>query len=464
MKIDSKFYIPLYFLILLILVVATPLPLDPKIRGPVSFDSTVMDIIIQFGLQDAASFAKGALSIYKNNSLEPNLRYIFNLWPPGFILLEVIILKVFGTQAPLAGIIQLLAIFSFAIVLNFFRIYLSYYTNTVLAVLIPCLLLCSSLLSSFMIGARWVLFGETFSISFTLDGIFLLLLAYHNTNKKLAIIAGVCFALSAYFRSQFETFFMIATFNLIMIMLIWKLYEKRKQVATTTSYKLNSELRSALILIMFSLISFHALTIPYKIYNGSFLWVKTSQLILSNNFIPTEELTKENAQFLIAGGANTGCLVDETNCIKIRKQIINNELLPEQLKNIALITLLKHPYKWLSLKANLLPQFWFNHQYRDLAAYNFHQPIKSIDIFNYIFLCCFIFSIICILLSINNPYSLINFWLSSSICYAYLGIFIITHYEERYFYFFKLYFFSMAIIYGTHTFSKSRVRSNCKRK
>jgi hypothetical protein len=259
-------------------------------------------------------------------------------------------------------------------------------------------------------------------------------------NKTLAIFAGVNFALSAYFRSQFEMFFMVATVNFFIISIFLKIISIKSFKVKSSSNIVPVNYRVPLICIFLSLLTFQVFTVPYKMYThhriGSYLWVQTSLLMLENNFTPSSYFEEHGGGFLKNSGANIGCQVDPTNCLIIRKQLDEAKISREQLKKYAMITFLKHPFRWLELKVRLLPVFWFN-----FPNYSFIN-----NFFNYIFIGCFVFSLGCILFTIKSMQSIITYWLSSSICFAYTIIFMISHYETRYFYFFKFYFFIMAIL------------------
>ena len=90
----------------------------PKQFGNLSlFELTIDNLIKASALNDPKSFAVAAIDIAKNGWISSANDWIFNLWPPGFILLEASIIKVFGVGAPLVLILQILGSVLFATVL-----------------------------------------------------------------------------------------------------------------------------------------------------------------------------------------------------------------------------------------------------------------------------------------------------------------------------------------------------------
>ncbi len=421
------------------------------------FNSTLQDVLKHYGISDPGSFALGGLTLFHNKWFDPATVWLINLWPPGFMMLEAAILKIFGEHAPVIIILQVLASLSLAATLLFFHSFLTLFTRRYLALLIPLVLLIPEQSRFYFLAPDSVLRGETFSISFTLSGLFCLYLAYAKNSKKTAIIAGILFGLSAYFRSQFEMFFMIASFNFVFMGIGYFCYVKIKN--RSAPFILSKSVFKTLTpfsTIFIAIVMFHAVTMPYKIYGfirtHNLLWVQTSNLMMQTNFATSEMLDKNGASFIRAGGGNIPCVIAPKVCAEVNKQIALGGLQSSQLRNKIIGILLQHPEAYLSMKLKLLPAFWFNNM-----GTTTQSAFYLANISNYIFILCFLFSFIWIFTAFRSPLTQINFWLSSSIVLAYGLIFIFAHYEERYFIFFKLYFFVMAIVAVVQLISRSEV-------
>jgi len=406
------------------------------------FKSTLKDVMQHYGIGDPGSFALGGLTLFHNKWFDANTVWLINLWPPGFMFLEACILKIFGEHAPIIIILQVLASLCLATTLGFFNSLLTFFTRKPIALLIPLMLLIPEQSRLYLVTPDSVLRGETFAISFALAGLFCLYLAYANNNKKTAIMAGIFFGLSAWFRSQFEMFFMVATLNVLLTGIIYLSYKKiNNQPASFILSKNIFKTLTPFSTILIAIVMFHATTLPYRIYGytrtHNLLWVQTSNLMMLNNFVTSEVMDKNGASFLRAGGANTPCVIAPKECAEVSKQIAQG-LPPFELRNKVIHILLQHPEAYISMKLKLLPEFWFS------SPDTGFMTTKNLS--DFIFIICFLWSIIWILTSLRSPLALISYWLSSSIVLAYGLIFIFAHYETRYFIFFKIYFLVMAIL------------------
>ena len=104
-----------YFLTLLgIALWVRDIPNQPDV-----FNTTLQQLInTSAAMGDPASFATAAIDVAENGWISRVNSWIFTLWPPGFILLEALILKVLGPEAPVLLVLQILAAVLFSIVLT----------------------------------------------------------------------------------------------------------------------------------------------------------------------------------------------------------------------------------------------------------------------------------------------------------------------------------------------------------
>lgn len=447
MKTNNIFYIFLYFILFLIIALLIP-PLSTGLGKPLPFSATILQIYHYWGGSDPGSFALGGWTIFSKGSFGTG-----GPWPPGFMFLYAILLTLFGPKAPAVILIQILAALFLAITCNLFRLCIEHFLRKRYITLFPLVLLMFPQFRIFMLDRSGVLLGETFAISFALTGFFCLILAYAKDKKEFALFAGLAFALSAYFRPQYETFFMVASINFLIIFFSIQLYKKFKRdyFLQNTKNSLSVINVSPITIIFLALVIFQVFTMPYRIFNhmrgDSLSWVNDGPTIWQQNFTSTETLTQAGGGFEAQGMGNTACRVDTALCEKLNIQIINNSISSEELRKNVLMTLFKHPLHWAYLKFRILPNYWFAtiNNFWDMVAYS---SISSISAYieNSIFLGCFIFSAIWTFYTLKNPYSFITYWFGSSIFIAYALIFTLVHYEVRYFFFFKFYFLITAIL------------------
>ena len=393
---------------------------------------------------DPGSFAIGGWSIFKEGWFTPETVWVISFWPPGFMCLQAIILKIFGGNAPLVGIIQILSSFLLAVVSLLFRQCLLVFLKARYATIIPLFFLLSAQFRYFILGQDGVLLGEAFSVSFVLIGLFLLLLAAGKNFKVYAFIAGLFFALSAYFRSPFELFFLVGTFNFLPIVFLMKLLKKTSFSALLMQFK-------PVKIIFVALLSFHFFTVPYRIYNyyrvHSFSWVQTSNAILEKGFYPSEPLLKTGGGFFVLGGGNIACSVDQKKCEELGPQVVADKIPHNLLIKESLKTFISHPLLWIYLKLKLLPTYWFSTVDSFVSFVFSSSPSLSFSFENLMFAFSFVAGIFCLIYQLIKEDAFVLFWLSSSILLGYSAIITFAHFEVRYFFFCKFYFLTVFLLF-----------------
>ncbi|MNX75928.1 hypothetical protein D3C86_1074190 [compost metagenome] len=124
-------------------------------------------------------------------------------WPPGFMILEGWMLKLFGGDAPIVLIMLVLACAMLATMMATQRCYLSRFIKPSLAGVAPFLIFLFPMPRFFLFEPLGVVMSETFSVSFFMTAT---MLAADYGTLRFAVWAGLLFALAAYFRSQYEIF------------------------------------------------------------------------------------------------------------------------------------------------------------------------------------------------------------------------------------------------------------------
>ena len=171
------------------------------------------------GYCDPKTFISTALEIVEDGWITTKNQWVFNLWPPGFILLESFIIKLFGPDVPILFILQILLSVLFSIVLTLLYQLISKYLNIYVSFLLPLILFLFPVSRAFLLEPLGVSFGESFSIGFFLLFIILSLFALINNSWKNALIAGFFLGLSAYFRSSFGAVLIsISIFGILIIL------------------------------------------------------------------------------------------------------------------------------------------------------------------------------------------------------------------------------------------------------
>ncbi len=442
----------IYFLILLSIALWVrdiPNQLD-------AFNLTLRELIKTSTMGDPASFATAAIDIAENGWISSENDWIFNLWPPGFILLEALIMRLMGPDAPVILILQLLAAILFSAVLLLLANLLKGLVNNKVVYTLPLLIFAFPVSRAFLLQPTGISLGESFSIGFFMLSI---LLAYQSVEKKSflnAAYAGLFLALSAYFRSQFDLILLALTGwgGLLLIVFIISLLCK-----TTYSPNLKSTVKTIGILLLTA----HAATVPWRAYHWinheSLNWVQTSTLTFENSVMTSDYLESVGGAFVVAGAGNLVCHIDPAACGD-----------RENAKTLFFKTFINHPLEWYKLKFDVIGKYWFS-SVGNWVTVATKASGMDIVVNTILLLMFFVAAVLLATRKIRNHTSwILLVWFNASLLSAYGLIFSLAHFEARYFYFPKIASVLMLIIVASLYFRSSNkmgggnaiIGSSCK--
>lgn len=419
---EGKLFFIFYFFVLLFVALSVrDFSVGYKLFNQLDpYNTTLQQLIEKTFPTDPHRVGLNALALVKSPFRCPEACLF---WPPAFMVSEALvysIVKLLGLPHLFIFILQLLAVSAFAYFMTFFRKVLCKFINVNLATILPLTLMLFPSNRLFL-QPGGVILGESFAICFFFIGLLFIVDSIHL--KKSRIIAGICLALSAYFRSQFDVFILGLTFFTILFFLLFRFLEKKLKL------KKRKEINFLIKNIGIVLIITHSITFPWRVRNlfayKSLMWVQTDKSAFRDLVSTPEQLDiffgghKGDGSFVYDGGGDLACRIDPSVCDNYKDARINS-----------LKTLVKHPIKWYSLKLGILPKYWFETRFTDtvflvMIAFVMILPFFLIR-YNILFYLLMIF----------------NFAIPS----AYFLIFTIQQFEVRYFYFIKIYGLIMFIL------------------
>lgn len=412
--------------------------------GQIDSMATSARDLLKFSPSDPGSFITGAMDIANLGWISPENNWIISFWPPGFLLLETGLIKLVGLDSPyFVFLIQLLACVTWALVLTAFKRVLLNFVSTPLAWLIPLALFVPPMARSFLLEPGQVIFGETFSIAFFFLGVIYALQATAVEHpRKLAVAAGVCIGVAAYFRSQFELFVLGLTFWLLVAWL-WSLVRRNPSL----------EKRRWMGIALVMLLSAHVVMAPWRIYHqvtmGSPKWVYTEQLSFETSVMTREKLLSQGGAFIVEGGGGLACRIDESTCGRTKEAA-----------KLFVQTLLTHPMQWHAIKFGIIGKYFFASQ-KDLGMSE-TAPTAADFTANFYFLIMIVGGLLLgiALARRRSGYAPLINWMNATIVSAYYLIFVVHQYEVRYFYFGKLYATLIAAIGLVLFLSQRRIKTH----
>jgi hypothetical protein len=392
----------------------------------------ILSLDLKFG--DPRYFIMGAFDIVKTGWFTSDTRWIGNLWPPGFILLEAVIIKIFGPNVSLPLALQVISCILYSVVLVLVKEVLAQKRlNVVLQYFLPMLLFVPEFARSFFLGPLGVLFGEFLSVAFFAIGVLLICLSQAWAPRGRLIILGSAFiGLSSYFRSHYEVIVHFFIFQTLIVLAALCAFTPRKSLREWYVY-----CRPWFLGVLVCLV----IMLPWRVYRimseGTPAWVSTSELVYANSTASSKSLIAKGGGWLVDGGANMTCRLSSVNCDVL--------FTPVKAKALFYKTFSDSWIPWIAIKANLLPAYIFR-SYSDL--YLLSPRARSPDFKTLVSRGLFIvlllgFSFISIASRIHGARSpSVGAWIESTSLFfaagtlatsAIFGIF--AHLEVRYFFF-----------------------------
>ena len=401
-------------------------------------------------LGDPTQFALGALDIYRNGWIQPENQWLVKLWPPGFMVIEGLILKMFGIDAPFIFILILLNSALVALLLLVMRLNLLAVNKPPLAALLPLAPFLFPVTRLFLLEPSGIILGEGFSIAFFMTSMLLVPMAIRSRSLKCGALAGLTLAFAAYFRSQFDLIVTVLTSMAILFAVAYFLFFKAR-ICGTDQQHMTRVIKTITIMLFVA----HATMMPWRLHNqyepstGNTSWVQTQTLVFTNAGRTDKDLIEAGGAWIVQGGGNVACKVEPSYCGKSEKAGFYQAFM-------------NHPIDWFLYKYEALPDYWFS-SLRNFA--NIPHSATAVDLINNLVILFFVFFNLALLLKIRrHPDFPVYAWQCFSFYVCSFCIFLFVHYETRYFYALKIYgiftFISLsAIAWRLSRFSRAALPS-----
>lgn len=382
-------------------------------------------------LSDPKTFAGAALDVFRSGWVSAENTWVFNLWPPGFVFLEAGILKIFGIGAPIVLVLQLLACAALALMLSLQRRLLLGFAGNATATALPLLLFVFPMPRIFLLQPYGVVLGEVFAIAFFLSAGLMLLLEAGGRSIGRAALAGLFFALAAYFRSQYESILM-ATTGLAIPAVLWCLWKRGR----SRSAEQRADYATVVKVVGVALVVAHALMIPWRMHSQAvsknFSWVQTSEHIFQIGLKSDKSLIDSNGEFFVLGAGNVACHVEPAYCDQADPKLFFKAFVA-------------HPVEWYSYKLSKLPNFWSTFAVPHSFTFtDWHLAQEAVNYVAYLFI--LIATIPLLLATRSYRWWPLMAWSVASLYAACFVIFSFAHFESRYFYLLKIF----AFMWGTN--------------
>lgn len=349
------------FSLIVILLTVFPNGLD-SVHFNVSFRDDVADLAKAFGLADPGSYLNAAIELERYGHLTSNQIWVINLWPPGMVWLDALLVGYFGDNFGIAFAILVISIWT--MLSGFFAIELKKHFGFLISLISVSFLLLSSPIQMWVLHSG-LYYAEGISIAAFFGGLILLIRGSHNDPDTVLVyvrgmVAGIFFAVSAYFRSTFSTLEALLLFlSLFLAATLFFLRKKRKFDGLFTGLKRQFKLLSITWLSMFLLME------PWLQFTQHFVrGFRAWSVVGANFFRNVWAIRSESADFMQAGGIGWGCEIDKVFCQEVNGfETSTGTLYPIQDLIIhAMWTILTHPVQYLEDRLKFLGTGWFSNE------------------------------------------------------------------------------------------------------
>ncbi len=335
-----------------------------------------------FGYSDAGSYLKAALELKQIDMLSQNQLWVINLWPPGMVVLDAVILKLFGGS--FAFVYALLISFLWTVLGGVFALEVKKYFGTVTAYLSLFFLVLSTPLQGWILG-EGLFYAEGISVWAFLFGLVFLIRGTHGVLKTEVVangvLAGTFLAISAYFRSAFSSL----ELSLLLLFLIFGAFhqvaKRRSQGTGSTSKTANGT-----ILLFATWGSMFALMEPWLQFTTHFVRGVRVWSVVGANFFRSVWVDRPSSpDFLSAGGIGWGCQIDPNFCAVVSESERSSGM-PYPIQDLVLMavqTIIANPLEYLSDRFHFLVTGWFSNE-GAMGAFELATGFISLLVFAYV--------------------------------------------------------------------------------
>jgi hypothetical protein len=324
------------------------------------------ELLKVLGGSDSGNYLRGAMDLQDFN-IQPSNIWIFNLWPPGQMVILAAILKI-----GFPPVMSMLLVLAFLWCLVATQVVSNLKSKKYRSFLIPCFLIIW-FMGSPLLGWNQVE-GALASdgIGSALLCLFLVYLSkfwdsVKNVGKFNPWFPGILCALTLSLLAHLRIVFLFAIlFSLIVLSLnaAYRCLRKNQGFRVFKDVSLSKNPSSKMAFMMITSIFFVFLSAPFSIIKyertGSFSW-SNSDYVWAHRWMPDNYLYENNAGFIELGGGNWACEIDAKKCSKIYQTELDSGLpysgfgtyTYEDFRNLAFKAAMNHPIDFLTNRVDL---------------------------------------------------------------------------------------------------------------
>jgi hypothetical protein len=331
------------------------------------------------GVTDAGSYLEGGLSLADDGDLEPEQRWLIQLWPPGMVAYNALLVTlVGGPSGPVLLAASVIGVVGWTMALAaWVRLGWASRRTTIACLAV---LLTSGMFGGFIIREA-VPMGDPPGLLLLTTWCLLLWAADHAASTRRAVMlaaaAGVAAAVGAYVRAGTEVTGRFLTIATIALGLAWGVgWIMRRRVTSPRLERVLAASRRGVLVLLVSCATLQVLCLPWRIYRsqnlspGELSWTVYDSGNYRFNWMSDEYYTSIGADWVRDGVGNTACRVEPVRCQEIEALEMasptpygtedgGGALTEAQFRDETFRVLREHPIAWTRVKAPVITRFWF---------------------------------------------------------------------------------------------------------
>lgn len=327
--------------------------------GRVSLGLSPERIVELYGFSDAGSYLQAGLDLELNNANTAGWAWVLNLWPPGMVWLNALVLRfsVLDFGVTLGILSALVWSVPFALITRrFMRSWLR--VATVAA--IELAILGTSPFQSWMLD-EGLLYADGLAAAFFLTGI--VLLSGWATEKtgwqawtRDGLFAGAAIAGAVYFRASYQLVPVMVILLLVVVSIRLVLTHRRSRVKSTPSDS-DYYARRAFVLLAAASAAAGLIMAPYFAYvvveRDRLSFVQTQDLVYQS--VWENSATDNIPQWKLNGGSALACDIDPVTCGEIDSENLSSS----ELRDAMISSILQNPIAFVGHRVHYVAFQWF---------------------------------------------------------------------------------------------------------
>jgi len=387
---------PFLVFLAVLLWISLPVGLGSLGGSGISVLTYSRDAAVAFGAGDSGSLLRAAISLRDSGAILDDQRWVFNVWPPGMLVVDVALLGIeSATGIPIVLLMVIFTCVVLAVFLGCAFAVIRAIGGWVPAILFGIGVVLYSGVSGWSLR-RGLFYSDTFGvIGFGFALLCLLLLFRAETVRARwmwAVLAGVSLATGAYFRASFEV---VATGTLLVagLVLVVALLARWRQKWRRFS---GGAISALLPLVVMSAVA-QVVMLPWRIYvgvrnhPGDFRWSALSELASVARWLPEPVLRENNLLSSVLSHSNWACQNDPEQCqaIYTLEQTAQNPYggsnggyyTAGQFDQFVLGSFFAHPFTFIAERIEALGLGFVSNTGLSLRAYAMPESIVIVALF-----------------------------------------------------------------------------------